>query len=164
MLTAVHLREILDYDPKTGIFKWKQSGPGKRPDRIAGTLESKGYIRIMIDGKLYRAHRLAWLYMTGEWPKEEIDHVHGNRADNRWSELREATPSFNRQNQRETRSDNHSGFLGVRCMKGLVRSKPWQAQIMVEGKNKHLGYYSTPEEANEIYLKAKRELHEGCTI
>ena len=99
-LTAEWLRAVLDYDPKTGLFHWRidRGGRKARIGALAGSFDATGYIQIMIDGKNYKAHRLAWLYVTGNWPIGDIDHLNGERANNRWSNLREATKSINQQN------------------------------------------------------------------
>src|SRR5687768_4110898 len=123
MLTAERLRELLDYDPDTGVFRWKtrpvraeylrtdRAWNSRFAGRPAGTLV-KGYVCILIYRRSYRAHRLAWLYVHGEWPRNELDHEHGNRADNRIEKLRSATRGQNMQN-RKPNSNNTSGYPGV---------------------------------------------------
>jgi len=155
------LCEILNYDPNTGEFRWRISGNGRRLRDIAGSLNSKGYIVIGINGQIYYAHRLAWLWTHGTWPADQIDHINGDRADNRLSNLREATRSLNAQNIRTASKDSASGFLGISFRKDTGR---WQARIQVKDRRLSLGYFSTPEEASAAYLTAKRRLHEGCTI
>ena len=156
-LTAEELRRLLDYDPKTGVFTWKV-----RPSRnrlvgaVAGTLQVLGYIGIGIYGKVYTAHRLAWVYMTGELPPNDVDHINGNRSDNRFSNLRLATRSENLQNTNKPRCNNKVGLQGV---SPEPNSSKYRAQIRVEGTVIYLGLYSTPEEAHEVYLTRKRELH-----
>src|SRR5690606_34614864 len=100
MLTQQRLKELLYYDPETGIFTRLvgRSGPRARAGDVAGSDNGKGYIRIYVDGRPYKAHRLAWFYMHGEWP-EEIDHRNGERADNRLSNLRPVTRQQNNLNQ-----------------------------------------------------------------
>lgn len=154
------LRELLDYDAETGVFTWRESRGGSQSGGAAGFMNPKGYVRICISGKRYAAHRLAWLYVNGEWPSGEVDHLNGVRNDNRIANLRDATTSINQQNQRQARTNNRSsGLLGVT----RKRSK-WQAQIETNGRNVFLGCYSTKEDAHLAYLKAKRERHDGCTI
>lgn len=161
MLTHDRLKEVLNYDPKTGIFTTliKRCGPNN-----VGSVNGNSYLQIMIDRKIYSAHRLAWLYMKGEWPKDQIDHINGKRDDNRLVNLREATKSINSQNIKNHRKDNACGFLGVTVVTGNNLKKPWQASIRISNKQIYLGCYKTPEAAHEAYLCAKRKLHRGCTI
>jgi hypothetical protein len=151
MLTVGRLRELLHYDPETGIFTWigRSRGSNIVLGTPAGTSEgSDGYIRIGIDGKQYRAHRLAWLYMTGEWPSEEVDHEHGDRADNRWEKIREATRVQNMRNK-TLYKNNFTKMKGV----GRIGNK-FRARITVDGKTIHLGCYDTKEEASAVYAEA----------
>jgi hypothetical protein len=157
-ITQVKLKELLNYDPETGIFNWIIERPGVRKKRT-GWLDKKGYLFIRIYGVLYCAHRLAWLYMTGEWPNGEIDHKDSNPPNNRWENLRDATHSVNQQNRRKASHNNKTGFIGVRPMR-----KSFHAQMSLHGKSHYIGAFQTAELAYEAYLKAKRELHEGCTI
>jgi len=142
-LTQDRLKELLDYDPETGEFVWKISKRGIRAGSVAGTLKPIGYICIRVDGKLYRAHRLAWLYTYGYFPENQIDHLNGIRDDNRITNLREVSQFCNMQNQK-TRSDNTSGFPGV-CWRKQRRK--WKAQIQIQGKRYGLGYYDTALDA-----------------
>lgn len=158
-LTAERLREVLDYDPDTGVFTRKVRTGNVKIGDVAGSFNGKGYIRIGIDGRLHRAHRLAWLYVTGEWPKDQIDHINGDRGDNRLANLREVNNAENQHNLRKARADNTTGFLGVSPRYGKFR-----AYIMVDGKNKHLGCFPTPEAAHAAYLEAKRGLHPFGTL
>jgi hypothetical protein len=163
-LTALRLRELLNYEPDTGQFRWLM--PAGRYGRIpagsiAGGIDSNGYILIRVDGRRYGAHRLAWLYVYGEWPSGEIDHIFGVKHDNRINQLRCVSLAVNQQNLRGPRTNNTSGFLGVSWHKGTKR---WVAQMWVAGKNRTLGYFSTAEDASAAYLSAKRIHHAGCTI
>lgn len=157
-ITQEYLQSVLHYDPETGIFTWKNSGKGRKLGRPAGALHKKlRSVQLQVGGKLYYAHRLAWLYMTGEWPKEHVDHMDGNPGNNRWSNLREATNAENMQNQRRARKDNQSsGLLGVTWHKAAQK---FMAQINVDKRHIYLGLFETAEAAYEAYLKAKRELH-----
>lgn len=162
-LTAARLREVLDYNPGTGGFTWKV-----RPScRVsvggnAGSITDGGYCVIRIDRRIHRAHRLAWLYVYGEWPANMVDHKNGCRADNRIENLRAASHQLNAQNMRAARSDNSSGKLGVSWDS---RRGKWLAQIKdADGKHRHLGRFATPEAAYDRYLDAKRSLHQGCTL
>ena len=158
-LTAERLRELLHYDPETGVFtRLVRSGPAKVGD-VAGTADTHGYIQISVDGALYLAHRLAFLWMTGEWPPHQVDHINGVRADNRFANLRPATNAENMQNVRRPYSSNRIGLLGV-CRHG----NRFRATIKVDGRCIHLGTFDAPEQAHAAYLAAKRKLHAGCTL
>lgn len=165
LITVDRLRELLCYDPDTGAFVWRVSvggrgaknGKGKfKPGAPAGTQDGDGYLVIRVDGRLYRAHRLAWLYMTGRFPDGDIDHRMGLRADNRWSELREKTRSENLQNRLVSRSA--AGLLGAHFD---ARSGRFEASIQAGGKRHRLGMFKTAEEAHRIYMEAKLRLHPG---
>lgn len=160
-LTAERVRELLSYNPDTGEFLWLVSGRGVAAGRIAGGLHCDGYRSICVKNKVYMAHRLAFLYVYGRWPANEIDHINGARSDNRIANLREATASENQGNQRKARSNSTTGFLGVSWYKPNGK---FRASIALNGKIKHLGYFTTAEESYAAYLKAKRELHSHCTI
>lgn len=158
MISLEKLQKLLSYDPATGLFKWLPR-PRMRAGKTAGSQMEKGYIRIYVDGRSYQENILAWFYMTGEWPVADVDHRDGNRANNRYLNLRDVSRSVNLENMRKAKSNSTTGFLGVkRC-----RDR-FQAGIMVRGKRMHLGTYRTPELAHAAYLTAKREFHEGCTI
>lgn len=159
MLTAERLREVLGYDPETGVFWWKVAPRGQRVGQVTGTLKNEGYIRIRIDGRFYYVHRLAWLWMTGSWPANNIDHKNGMPADNRFANLRDVSHAENLQNQRVARADNNTGLLGVCPSRGK-----FQAQIEVLGEHHFLGRFATAELAHAAYLVAKRALHPSCTI
>lgn len=152
---------ILNYDPITGIFLWKDDRGNGSLGKSAGMVDAWGYIQIRVDGKKYLAHRLVWLYMTGSWPRDQIDHINGDKIDNCFANLREATATINTENRHRARRDNKSGFLGVTYRKECRKSSPWLATIQVCGKLKRLGRFSTPEEAHEAYLCAKKKLHKG---
>lgn len=157
VLTAERLRELLIYDPLTGVFTWRVSRRHKtRAGSIAGSLCSRGYRDIQIDGISYRAHRLAWLYVHGEWPPSDLDHKDTVHDHNWIDNLRPATNSQNRANtRREIR--NTSGFKGVsrytrRCG---VR---WRAYIQKDGKMVHLGSFLAPELAHAAYTAAAQQM------
>lgn len=159
-LTVERLRELLDYDPDTGLFTWRvRTRNSVKFGDVAGCFSSTGYWQIQIDGRKHRAHRLAWLYVTGEWPTSDLDHINGIRDDNRIANLRAATRSENGQNQREPQSHNKVGYLGVHSHQGKFR-----AIIILDGKKKHIGCFPTPEAAHAAYLEAKRRLHPFGTI
>lgn len=153
MITQEYLKSILNYDPETGLFTWLvQKGKRVKIGQKAGII-SEGYIKIKIDGKKYFAHRLAWLYMTGEWPKDEIDHKNTIRGDNRWENLREATSQQNSFNI-SIRVNNKSGFKGVYKYKHYG----YRAAINFNGKITMLGLFATAKEAHEAYVKAAKEI------
>ena len=154
-ITPERLRELLHYDPDTGIFTWRVARGRCSVGAIAG-IEYKSSIDIRVDGRLYRAHRLAWLYMTGEWPVFEIDHRDRNPHNNRLRNLRDATRTINAQNIGGPKSNNTIGVLGVRKCHGK-----FQARIAVNGKPIHLGCFDTEAEASASYLAARRKLHPG---
>jgi hypothetical protein len=155
-LTQDRLRELLSYDPYTGLFIRLRSIRRHKAGEIAGAAHGCGYVVIWIDQYRYLAHRLAWFYVYGKWPNKELDHRNGSRADNRIANLREATNPENSQN-RSIRSDSTSGYPGVTWQKS--RGK-WQAKIGFAGTRRHLGLYDTPELAFDAYRRAKAQFHE----
>lgn len=160
-LTAQRLRELLSYDPDTGDFTRITHKRGRRPadGAAAGCRTDRGYIHIHASGRIYKAHRLAWLYVHGVWPDGDIDHIDGNKTNNRANNLRSVSTSVNMQNQRCAQKRNASGFLGV-----TVHGGRFEASIKLNGKNIYLGSYATPELAHAAYLAKKREIHPGCVI
>lgn len=149
-LTQARLKELLHYDPGTGVFTWRFSRRRVKRRDVAGSDNGSGYISIAIDGGRYRAHRLAWLYMTGKWPNGDVDHVNRCRSDNRWENLREATRSQNCAN-RPLAAENTSGARGVSWSK---RDEKWRAEIRVNGKIRYLGVYSDIGDAAAAYSSA----------
>jgi hypothetical protein len=154
-LTAARLREVLHYDPDTGMFTRKVARGPYCAGEIAGTTSKKGYVSICIDGKIYKAHRLAWLYMTGKWPMPECDHENRKKSDNRWQNLRAATRQQNTQNL-DLRANSKSGRPGVGWHKA---SGKWLARIGVANRRIHLGVFDTIEAAANAYAAAKANLH-----
>lgn len=176
MLTAQFVRSILDYDPETGVFTWKmrpvsmfkdgkqsaEQNAKKWNTRFAGKTagvkigpKAKPYIAITINRTKYRAHRLAWLIVYGEWPPEgyHIDHINGAGLDNRIANLRLATRSQNMAN-RGAQRNGASGFKGVSWNKQKLR---WEAYICINNKQRHLGYFDIAEEAHAAYVAAARQ-------
>ncbi len=148
-VTVERLRELLNYDLETGVFVWRTKRNGHvSAGRVAGYINGNGYCLIMVDRKFYKAARLAWLYVKGRWPADQIDHINRNRSDDRFGNLREATRSQNKANSLKYRN-NTSGYKGV----SRKRNK-WQADIGVSGKTVHLGCFSDPEIASHVYQKA----------
>ena len=143
-ITAEKLRELLHYDPATGIFTWKIGSANQvKAGDAAGCPTGNGYLQIRLQSRLYKAHRLAWLYVYGEWPEDQLDHINRNRSDNRISNLRDVTQKQNHQNRSKS-SNNTSGHTGVVWHK--QRSK-WQAKIMHNKKDISLGLFTNIEEA-----------------
>lgn len=159
-LTQEVLKSALTYDPDTGLFTRNVDWHRFKAGSVAGTVGRKGYIYVSVNGWTRVAHRMAWLYMTGAFPTCDIDHINGEKADNRWSNLREAIGSLNSENQRRAHSNNQSGFLGVR----RNNRGGWSARIRVKGKLIQIGSFKDPETAHQAYLDAKRKHHKGCTI
>ena len=158
MTTYARLREVLHYEPETGHFRWIKMLASRGPvGAIAGQVE-QGYVRIRIDGRRYFAHRLAWLYVTGEWPKQEIDHIDGMSDNNRFANLREATRGENRRNSRKGK-ETKSQFKGVvYAPYSRSKTRKWRAIITAAKRTHHLGYFETPEEAHAAYAAKAREL------
>jgi hypothetical protein len=153
-LTAEYVRSILDYDAETGVFTWVNARGNLKAGSVAGTVDYQGYVRISINERRYRAHRLAWLYVHGEKINVEIDHINGVKSDNRIANLRTATRSQNEANKAKTQK-NTSGYKGVSWHKDV---KKWIAHIMVNQKAKYLGSFSTREEAHKAYCSAANDI------
>jgi AP2 domain len=154
MLTQAELKRIWHYDPDTGLFTRLIKTNKTQPiGDVANCHDKDGYIVIGVDKKA--------LYMTGEWPKGQIDHKFGIRDDNRWSELRDATPSINQQNRRVLDKRNKSGYQGVSWDK---RSNKWRAYIAVNNKLIHLGHFDNVHEAGAYRLQKKKEIHTSCPL
>lgn len=158
-LTADRLRELLDYDPQTGLFTWRRTRAKARKGAVAGTPCSYGYVKIGIDNEDYRAHRLAWLYCHGEWPSDQIDHIDGDIKNNAINNLRDVSTSVNQQNLRRAKAHSTHGYMGT-----SKRGEKWAARITTNGVFRHLGVFATAEEAHAAYIEAKRLVHPGCTI
>jgi len=154
-LTQEQLKEQVQYDPTSGVFTWRAARSGVPHRSIAGSPNNLGYIKITILRKHYYAHRLAWFYMTGEWPPHSIDHINQNPSDNRWINLRAATHSENHRNV-SLRSDSTSGIKGVSLHKETGK---WRAHIKINGKAKHLGLFHTIEEAARVRQAAADKIH-----
>jgi hypothetical protein len=144
------LKELLDYDPATGVFTWRGDRHcNKVGGRVAGTIHKAGYRTISIDNRPYLAHRLAWLWMTGEWPKL-VDHIDMNKSNNSWSNLRAATKS-----QNNAHTKGHGAKSGVKGVWYWADRGVFQAKV----KNKTVGYFATKEEAGEAFRIAAREVY-----
>lgn len=159
-ITAEQAGQLLNYDHETGVLSWK-----KKPCRQVrltdpvGSKMQRGYIQVSLFGKKYLAHRIAWLLYYGAWPENLIDHINGDRGDNRIANLRDVTQDVNMQNLRGPNILNKVGLLGVR-----TKRKKFSAQIRLNNTSVHIGVFETAEEAHEAYIAAKREYHKGCTL
>jgi hypothetical protein len=146
-LTQADLKAILSYDPEAGTFRRLNTG------KLTGHVQKQGYAVIQIMRKRHKRSRLAWLYMTGEWPAAMVDHRNGDRSDDRWSNLRAAAHGQNQRNSRGRRPD---------CLKGAFwhkRDQRWRAQIYLNSRPIHLGYFDSEEEAHAAYCEAAKKYH-----
>jgi hypothetical protein len=159
----VRLREAIEYDPISGEFHRLKGHPingnlavGSR----AGSKDRHGHLRISFENKQHASHRLAWLLMTGAWPSAHIDHINGDRSDNRWSNLRDVSPSVNSQNRKAAKKNSSTGLLGVSRHGG----NRFRADICTGGKKQFLGVFDDPQLAHQAYIDAKRINHQGNTL
>ena len=160
MLSQMRVQELLSYDAQSGVLTWRVARVNHvQAGAVAGSRNPRGYVTVGIDGRIYRAHRVAWLYAYGSWPKDQIDHINGDKSDNRLVNLRDVTHRTNQENMPAIRRSGK--LLGTHFNK---RHKKWLATINVDSKVLRLGNFGTEQEAHAAYLKAKRELHAGCTI
>lgn len=159
-LTAARLRELLTYDPETGVFRSRIDRVGKgcktKTGDVVGGPHNRGYWSIRLADGRFLAHRLAWLYMTGEWPKNAIDHINGSKSDNRWTNLRDVSQSANMQNLKGPMGASRSGLLGVAWH---ARDRKWIAQINAHGIHHYIGSFADKADASAAYLAAKARLH-----
>jgi hypothetical protein len=153
-LDSTYLREVLAYNPETGIFTWKFGNKrNTKPNQIAGSIHPQGYRFICIKNKHHRAHRLAWLYVYGEMPKNQIDHINGIKDDNRIVNLRQVSHAENQQNKQSTK-----GYSWHK------KRQVWEAYIKINGKKSTLGYFDKEEDAHLARVEAKREHHPFFTF
>lgn len=161
-MTPELLRQYVAYDPESGHFTHVRQGRGITHGSVAGCLTEHGYRLISIERNKFNAGRLAWFYMIGAWPAGDIDHINGDKTDNRWSNLRDATKFVNMHNYRKPNANNATGVLGVHFHK---QSGKWRAKLKVAGKAVFDKLYADIEDAKAAYLEAKRKHHaDGCTI
>jgi hypothetical protein len=147
-----YIRSVLDYDPETGIFKWKARVANcLHPGAIAGHIRDDGYRVIKFNHKALKAHRIAWLLTYGEWPKQDIDHINGIPGDNRICNLRDISHRMNGCNRKENREGKLAGASYHK------KARKWAAQLKVKDKVIHLGLFPTMEEAHQAYMKAVSE-------
>ena len=153
-ISQARVKEVLHYEEESGVFTWKvRKCQRMRAGDVAGYISPNGYLVIRVDGRLYKGHRLAWLYVYGSYPSCDIDHINLIRSDNRIDNLRLATRSQNIQNTNK-RSDNKSGYKGVSWDK---KSKKWRSQIVCNGKKTCLGLFDNPADAHDAYVKKAME-------
>lgn len=153
-LTQERLREVLSYDLESGVFIWRKAASRRIPaGSIAGHLMPNGYWRITFDKTQHSAHRLAFLYMTGSWPPEEVDHIDGVKSNNRWANLRPATKSQNAINRRSRRPN------GMRGASFHKETGKYVSLIYVGRKQINLGYFDSAEQAHAAYLAASQKYH-----
>jgi hypothetical protein len=168
LLSVTYLRECFDYDPETGVLRWKVRPEAHFPDlrawkiwntryagRVVKCAHNKGYIRVSVDSRRYLAHRVIWAVFAGSWPVKEIDHRNEDKTDNHWHNLREATSAENRCNRCAQRN-NTTGFKGVRWSKN---KSTYIAHITHRYQWHYLGAFSTAEEAHAAYCTAADQLH-----
>lgn len=168
MITAKDVEAVLTYHPETGVFIWKERSSNEMPDqrhrkswnskfagREAGRISGTGYIQLLIKGKFYYAHRVAWLLMTGSWPEKYIDHINRSKTDNRLINLREATRSENLRNTK-MHSDNRSGIKGVSW---FPRDRLWRARLNKDGKVVYLKYFKRLADAEKAIILERNSLH-----
>lgn len=153
------ISEVLEYCKENGVLRWKEKRGRVNIGDIAGCVKNDGYRWLRVGQKTYSAHRIAWFLSFGDWPKNEIDHINGDKDDNRISNLRDVDKSTNMQNCRKPNTINSLGILGV-----SRRGSRFRATIRHGGKSIHIGYFNTADAAHHAYIKSKRNLHNGCSI
>jgi hypothetical protein len=146
------------YNPETGDLFWNEHAPARSRNRKAGA-ESMGYLRIHYKKRYYKVHRIAWMLVHGSLPEGDLDHINGDKMDNRISNLRVVSVAVNQQNLKKAKISNKLGLLGV-----SAKGSRFRAQITVDQKKKYIGTFATAIEAHTAYIAAKRELHIGGTI
>lgn len=155
------LHTAVRYDENTGEFRRILiNTAGIYKDKPTGKVRTNGYVTVVVFGKAYGAHRLAWFYTHGKWPEHTLDHIDGDKTNNRISNLREATSAENSQNRKRGSKGSASGLIGVTP----APFDKWMARICIGGKTKYLGHHLTPEDAHAAYLTAKRQYHPFGTI
>lgn len=156
-MNEADLKSLLRYCPETGEFRWlvRRNGRngGVKPGDLAGKKMKIGYVSVGVLRKEVLAHRLAFFFMKGSFPQGDVDHINGDKADNRWANLRDVSHSLNLHNRKSPPKGNTSGVMGVRRRDGK-----WSAELCVDGKVYRLGRYSTAQDAETAYKAAKRIL------
>ncbi len=153
--TKDEIVSVLSYDRDTGVFKWNTSKLKRvRNGDVAG-FSTRGYIGIGLFGKQYKAHRIAWVIEYGEWPESELDHINGDRTDNRICNLRLANRFINNQNKRRSAIGSSSKYIGVCFSKSHNK---WMSKVKINGKTHYLGIFDDEEKASIAYQKAKEAM------
>lgn len=156
-ISHARLQRFLEYDEMTGVFAWRKDRGGRKFDgEPAGSLDANGYITITVCGNRFFAHRLAWFYLHRKWPQQYIDHINGNRSDNRIANLRDVSCHQNCQNISLISKNNATGVTGV-----SVQGKKYRAELQFQGARYDLGMFSTIEEAGKAYVAAKVRLNDA---
>lgn len=158
-VSVERLRELFSYDAETGIVSRRIAHFGRPAGAAVGTINKQGYIVASVDSRLLYVHRLAWALQTGSWPTAEIDHRDGQKANNRWGNLRDVGRLANCQNRRTADRDSGTGLLGA-----FRAGSKFESKIRARGVLHRLGRFNTAAEAHAAYVDAKRALHEGCTL
>lgn len=161
-VTATQLRELLHYDPETGVFTIRVSRGSRAAGEVVGTRNGEGgHLHFRINKRKHYLHRLAFLYMTGALPVHVVDHINGDATDNRWANLRDVPQRVNTQNMRRAGRRTSTGVLGV----SVDRSRDkFATSIRLPDGSRKRGRFDTVAEAQDFYLQHKRAEHEGCTI
>lgn len=162
-LSIHELRQFIAYEPSSGSFRWVKRFDTRTPGIATGIISSNGYILFSIKGRCYSAHRLAVAFQTDAWPAGDVDHIDGDRKNNKWDNLRSIDRQGNIQNQRTAPKHNrYSGLLGAHYVKETGK---FRARIKCNGVKINLGTFETPEEAHAAYVRAKRLIHvKGNTL
>jgi hypothetical protein len=164
-LTVERARELLEYEPETGVLRWRRDVYRRiKAGQKAGCTRKDGRQVVRVDDELMYSHRVAWLLTYGIWPAEQIDHINGDPSDNRLVNLRAACNAINSQNKRKAFRTSKTGLLGASPASCPGEVGRFVANITVGGAKKNLGYFDTPEEAHAAYVRKKRKIHLGCTI
>lgn len=154
-LTANNVRELLNYDQETGVFTWKVDvAKNRKAGQMAGSLSTQEYVVLTINGKTYKAHRVAWLYVYGEWPASILDHINQVKNDNRITNLRLSDAVLNGKNRKPNKGRENT--TGASFVKSRNR---WIASIMVDKKRLHLGSFVNQTDAVAAYATAKEKFH-----
>lgn len=161
-LPYMRARELLDYDADTGDFRWRVTRSNRvKAGAIAGTVKRDGYVQICIDSRPIAGHRLAWLYVFGEWPIEELDHLNGNRSDNRLANLRDVARGVNAQNRQGAMSNSSCGVLGVSWR---ACYKHWRVSVVIYGVQREIGTFKSLDDARNASINARREHYKGFLL
>lgn len=154
-LTQAELKELLEYNPDTGLWKWHTPKGSCKKGWFCGSRSIGGYLDIKIRGKSYRTHRLAFLFMEGAFPPDLVDHIDGDTANNKWHNLRHCSYSGNNRNTRLPNT-NTSGYKGVSRREGR---STWTVRLSVAGKTRNFGCYKDLELAALVAEEAREKYH-----